>query len=192
MTQIISISDSLFYLGHVNRYKMKKFLSIALVLTVIGCAGPVNREKENIYGEKILVGTVNWDGLTAGQYGTWFVPNYKNYQVDNTSLEPLVPVIGDIEIKVFLGTWCEDSQVQVPQFYKMMDYLGYDISTIEVIALERLENLNLVGPNGEEQGMNITHVPTFIFYRDGQELGRIVEYPERTIEKDMAQIILGE
>ena len=66
------------------------------------------------------------------------------------------------------------------------------IVTMKVIALERLENRDLVGPAGEEGGMNITHVPTFIFYRDGLELGRIVEYPNRTIEKDMVEILVGQ
>lgn len=169
-----------------------KYILLGILTIAIGCTAPTNQEKENIDGEVIMVGTVNWEGLAAGTYGTWFVPNYKNYQVDATALAKLEPVIGEIKITVFLGTWCEDSQVQVPQFYKMMDHLGYNIASMEVTALERLENRDLVGPAGEEKGMNITHVPTFIFYKDGQELGRIVEYPRRTIEKDMVEIILGE
>ena len=171
---------------------MKNYILISLLILAISCTVPLNQEKENMYGEPILVGTVNWDGLTAGEYGSWFVPNYKNYQVDESSLSRLEPVIADFAITVFLGTWCEDSQVQVPQFYRMMDHLGYDIAAMQVIGLERLENRDLVGPAGEEAGMNITHVHTFIFYKDGQEVGRIVEYPNRTIEKDMVEILLGE
>lgn len=171
---------------------MKQISIFSLLLVVISCSAPINQEKENKDGEQILVGTINWDGLTTGNHGNWFVPGYKDYQVDETSLALIEPVIGDAKIKLFLGTWCEDSQVQVPQFYKMLDHVGYDVSSMEIIALERLENRDLVGPNGEEEGMNITHVPTFIFYKDGQELGRIVEYPNRTIEKDMVEILLAE
>ena len=149
-------------------------------------------EKENYYGEQILVGPVNWEGLTAAPYSEWFIPNYKDYQVDEESLALIEPLINELEIVVFLGSWCEDSHVQIPQFFKMMDHLGYDITRIKVIALERLENRDLVGFDGEEKGYNISHVPTFIFYKDGTELGRIVEYPQRTIEKDMVEIILNE
>ena len=170
---------------------MKQFTLLAVLALLIGCSAPINQEKENKDGEQILVGTIDWNGLIAENYGGWFVPGYQNYQVDEASLTQVEPVIQDVSVTVFLGTWCEDSQVQVPQFYKMMDHLGYDITTMEVIALERLENRDLVGPNGEEKGMNITHVPTFIFYKDGEELGRIVEYPRRTIEKDMVEILLG-
>lgn len=171
---------------------MKHLSIFSLLLIALSCSAPINQEKENIDGEQILVGSINWDGLTSGNHGVWFVPGYKEYQVDETSLASIEPIIGDIQIKLFLGTWCEDSQVQVPQFYKMMDHLGYNISGMEVVALERLENRDLVGPNGEEEGMNITHVPTIIFYKEGKELGRIVEYPNRTIEKDMVEILLVE
>lgn len=171
---------------------MKQLSILTLLFFVFSCSAPINQEKENLNGEQILIGTINWDGLTSGDYGTWFVPGYRDYQVDDTSLALVEPVIGNVDIKLFLGTWCEDSQVQVPQFYKMLDHVGYDISTMEVIALERMENRDLVGPNGEEKGMNITHVPTFIFYRDGEEIGRIVEYPQRTIEKDMVEILAAQ
>lgn len=168
---------------------IKKLTTIALVFLFWGCAVPENQVKENIEGEEILIGPVNWDGLTQAPFAEWFVPNYKDYKVDAESLALIQPVINDIEILVFLGSWCEDSQVQVPQFYKMMDHLEYEISMIETIALERLENRDLVGPKGEEQGYNISHVPTFIFSKEGKELGRIVEYPNRTIEKDMVDIL---
>lgn len=171
---------------------MKNISILSLLFLAIGCSTPVNQEKENLDGIQILVGEINWDGLTSGEYATWFVPGYKDYQVDETSLSIIEPVIGDIQIKLFLGTWCEDSQVQVPQFYKMMDHVGYDVTAMEVVALERLENRDLVGPNGEEKELNITHVPTIIFYKDGVELGRIVEYPNRTIEKDMVEILMAE
>ena len=37
--------------------------------------------------------------------------------------------------------------------------------------------------------LDIELVPTFIFYRNGEELGRIVETPEDTLEKDLAEIV---
>jgi len=171
---------------------MKNFAGLLLILLLAGCSAPINQEKENSYGESILVGPVNWDGMTAPPYSEWFIPNYRDYKVDETSLALIEPVINEIDITVFLGSWCEDSQVQIPQFYRMMDHLGYDISRINIIALERLESGELVGPDEEELGYNIGFVPTFVFYKEGAELGRIVEYPKRTIEKDMVEILLGE
>ena len=78
----------------------------------------------------------------------------------------------------------------MPQFYRILDQLGYNLSAMTVVALERLESRKLVSPQHEEADYDITHVPTFIYIRDGQEIGRITEYPERTLEKDMVEIIL--
>ena len=38
--------------------------------------------------------------------------------------------------------------------------------------------------------LNIKLVPSFIFYRDGSELGRIVESPEKSLEVDVLGILI--
>ena len=47
-------------------------------------------------------------------------------------------------------------------------------------------------PEAFEEGFGIINVPTFIFYRGGQELGRIVEYPIESLEADMVKILSGQ
>lgn len=165
---------------------MKKALAIFLIFT-LSCTTKFNQEITNLDGEEILVGRVNWDGLTQSPYGDWFTPNYLSYVVDSATLEEAD--VENVEIVMFLGTWCSDSHVEVPEFYKILDYKSYDINKMKVVALERLENRDLVSPQHEEAEYDITHVPTIIFFRGGKELGRITEYPEKTLEKDMVNII---
>jgi thiol-disulfide isomerase/thioredoxin len=169
-----------------------RFFLFILGLLFISCSEEINQEKINYEDEKILVGKVDWDGLTMDPYSEWFTPMYLNYQVDSASLAIVEPILPNIEIVMFLGSWCSDSHVQVPQFYKMLDHVGYDLENMTVYALERLEDTRLVSPKGEEEGYSVKFVPTIIFYKDGVELGRIVEYPRRTIEKDMAEILAGQ
>ncbi|MCB0473638.1 MAG: thioredoxin family protein, partial [Flavobacteriaceae bacterium] len=47
-------------------------------------------------------------------------------------------------------------------------------------------------PDNLQEGLNITNVPTFIFYKKGKEIGRFVEYPRETLEKDILAIISGQ
>ena len=164
---------------------------LILLLLAIGCTTKLNQETVNINEEQILVGRINWDGLTQAPYDEWFTPTYLSYNVDSTTLVALDSKRDDIEILMFMGTWCEDSRLEVPQFYRILDHLGYNLSAMTVVALERLESRKLVSPQHEEADYDITHVPTFIFIRDGQEIGRITEYPEKTLEKDMVRIILN-
>jgi hypothetical protein len=39
--------------------------------------------------------------------------------------------------------------------------------------------------------LNIFKVPTFIFYKDGKEIGRYVEYARVSLEKDILKIVSG-
>jgi len=43
-----------------------------------------------------------------------------------------------------------------------------------------------------EKDLNITNIPTFIFYKNGKEMHRIVESPMESLEKDMLKIITGQ
>ncbi|MEN8248442.1 MAG: hypothetical protein ABFS32_05885 [Bacteroidota bacterium] len=170
---------------------MKKILLIAVVLA-FGCTSepPLNQETVNYNDETILVGEINWDGLNKEGHKEWFAPGYLDYQVDAETLDYVGENLNDVEVVMFLGTWCSDSQQQVPQFYKILDYVGYDINTMTVYALERkLEPRRLVSPGGEEAEYAIELVPTMVFYRDGAEIGRITEYPEKTLEKDLVEIV---
>lgn len=44
-------------------------------------------------------------------------------------------------------------------------------------------------PEGFEKDLDIMQVPTFIFYKDGKEIGRYVEFARKTLEKDMLAIV---
>ena len=46
-------------------------------------------------------------------------------------------------------------------------------------------------PNNLQKGFAIRHTPTFIFFRDGKEIGRFVEHSKKTIEKDILKILRG-
>lgn len=166
---------------------MKKLVSFFLILSV-SCT-TYNKEKYSFEEEHILVGKVNWEGFTNPPFSDWFAPTYLDYAVDTASLELIKLTSQNFDILMFMGTWCTDSQVEVPQFYKILDYIAYDIDQMTVVALEKLDDGKLASPQHEETGYAITHVPTFIFLKDGKEIGRITEYPEKTIEKDIVEIL---
>jgi len=168
---------------------MKRILFLLLIVAV-SCTPKVNREVYSDHeAQTIMIGEVNWEGLIKPPYGDWFKPNYLNYQVDSVSLATIEDKLEGVEIVVFMGTWCEDSQVEVPQFYKILDHLGYNLNDLTVSAIDRSDDGIVLTPKATEH--NIEKVPTYIFYRHGIELGRITEYPVKSLEKDMAEILGG-
>ena len=46
-------------------------------------------------------------------------------------------------------------------------------------------------PNNLQEGYNIKHTPTIIFYKNGKEIGRFVEHARQTLEKDILKILKG-
>jgi hypothetical protein len=56
---------------------------------------------------------------------------------------------------------------------------------VRLITLDR----NKTTPELFEKGLNITNVPTFIFYEKGIEINRIVETPIVSLEQDMLDIL---
>ena len=47
-------------------------------------------------------------------------------------------------------------------------------------------------PQDYEAGLDITNIPTFIFFKDGVELGRIVEFAVEDLESDMIKVLSGQ
>ncbi len=149
----------------------------------------LNQEVINHEGEKILVGKANREGLQQEPYGEWFEAGYQSYGVDTEALAGLDKALERVDIMLFMGTWCSDSQRDVPHFYKILDHLDYDMDKLTVVALSNHPDNYKESPQHEEEGMRIDYVPTIIFFRNGEEIGRIVEYPQESLEKDMREIL---
>jgi len=150
-----------------------------------------NKEKINDtvpYEDSVmLLGKANRKGFQMDAFKDWFNTGYEDYKVDSETLEKLKPLLKDATITVFMGTWCEDSQRETPHFYKILDETNFDESKLTLITVSDEKTT----PQGFEEGKNITNVPTFIFYKNDKELGRIVEYPIESLEKDMLAILNG-
>ena len=84
-----------------------------------------------------------------------------------------------------MGTWCEDSQNQVPKFYKILNDIHFPEDKVTLITMLR----DKTTPEAFEKNLYITNVPTFIFFENDKELNRIVESPVENLEKDMFTIL---
>jgi len=107
------------------------------------------------------------------------------YQLDQQSLDPLKNLAKDVQIIVFLGTWCLDSQREVPRFLKIIEAIQNSRISVKMLGLDRTKR----DPGGIAEAHDIQFVPTFVVLQEGAEVGRIVEQPIVSIEHDLAEII---
>jgi thiol-disulfide isomerase/thioredoxin len=131
--------------------------------------------------QEILYGYCDRAGLEKGEFGKLFEEYYKIYEPDQGILNQLKLKKEGIEILMIVGTWCSDSQEQVPRFFKILDKIRFNKNSVQIICVSRDKEAGDV----ETVNYNIQKVPTFIIYRKGREIGRIVETPYATLEKDL-------
>jgi hypothetical protein len=89
-------------------------------------------------------------------------------------------------IEVLFATWCSDSYDHVPPLLSALRAAANPGLKVELIGLDR----DKLEPEGRGLLRNVRRVPTVVVLRDGRELGRIVETPATTMERDVAQLLL--
>lgn len=114
---------------------------------------------------------------------------YQSYEVDKA---PLQRIDLPDSITIFMATWCGDSRREVPRFVKMLEAKNYDLERLKIVCLNTGFQNYKQSPEGEEKGVNLHRVPTFIFHDQNQsEVGRIVEEPVVSLEQDLVDILSG-
>jgi len=144
----------------------------------------VETESVSEYVDKILNGPITKEGLQKMPYKIWFNTNYKTYIVDTETLKNIKKKnLKGVEIKAFMGTWCHDSNREIPRLMRVCEELGiYDKLHLYGVDVNKTSVLK------QEEGWDVRKTPTIIFLRDGEEIGRILEEPEISFEHSMELI----
>jgi len=169
---------------------MKNLYTLVLIILLI-CSGCISKKRmpENIKGTEQthtgsqatdfsgqstwLLGYFTKERLTEPPHSEWYVKGYDEYQVDTNVVNKLTDVSSNsITIKIVMGTWCPD-------------YWEYPEDKVTFIGVDDEKK----SPVGEYENLDIERVPTFIFYVNNVEAGRIIENPVTSLEMDMVKII---
>jgi hypothetical protein len=119
-------------------------------------------------------------------YETWRALRAQDYTPDPEAVKAIAAHGRDVETLAIVATWCPDSKRDVPRYFKILDAAGIGLEKVTLVAVDRTKKdaEGLTGRHG------ITRVPTFVFFRGGAEIGRVVERPVTTLERDIAAILL--
>ena len=145
----------------------------------------VETESVSEYVDKILNGPITKQGLKKMPYKIWFNTNYKTYIVDTQTLKNIKKKrLKDLKILAFMGTWCHDSNREIPRLLRVVEELGIadqlELYGVDVNKKSQLEREKVYG---------LEKTPTIIFLRDGKEIARILEEPEVSFEHHMVEIL---
>ena len=110
-----------------------------------------------------------------------FQAQYDDYDVGDTSSV----MVAELRIEVLFATWCHDSEREVPRLLKILETAGVESSAVELVALD----FNKTEPKGRAALQGLEYTPTFVFSVAGEEIGRIVERPDKSLEAALANIV---
>ncbi len=142
----------------------------------------------------VLFGNVTRTDITT-HISEWDT-EYFDYAPDSETVGKLEDKMLDVDIKIVLGTWCGDSRREIPRLWKILEEIGYPVDDVEMMAVGSSRFTVKMGIDQElldwsdavKEYYAAERVATIIFYRDGEELGRIEETPEGTLEEDILKI----
>ena len=180
-----------------------KFIPIIIALivfaSIFSCrtqsaaqSSPINLETVDSRGNLILLGQSTKERLQQKPFGIWFNKNYSDYNIDSGTAAILRNKLQKTEFVIFMGTWCGDSRQEVPKIFRLLDYCEVPASNIKLINLNMHDSVYKQSPGHEERGLNIHRVPDLLVYENKEEIGRIVEKPVISWEKDLLSIVQGE
>lgn len=136
-------------------------------------------------GNKVLVGKIDEKVLANDSAFRWFYYGVNNYKPDPAWTKYISFYRDSFDVVVFAGTWCNDSKRLLPQFYRVMMASSYPLSKIKLYGVDH--QLRTLGDESSQYGL--TETPTFIFLRDGKEIGRITDKLRRGMDADIVSIL---
>ncbi len=108
---------------------------------------------------------------------------YDNYKPDEKVINKIDALNKEFEVEIYLGTWCKDSKSNVPKLIKILKAIRRAKVRYFAILWRKAERSEIY------KLKDIKRIPTIIFYSKEKEIGRIIENPKKTLEKDTFEII---
>lgn len=170
---------------------MKPVINMFVLLLIVTSLSSQQGKNEIIVKNNppFLVGPITLQDLKSASYKPWFENSYRTYTIDSTVIASIQSELTKYHILLFMGTWCGDSQREVPRIIKILEAAEFPMTQLKIIGLDRRKNYYKKSPGGEEWGLNILRVPTVLFLKEGKEINRIIERPNISLEEDIKAII---
>lgn len=160
----------------VIKFSVLRNVSVILIMMTMLCTSAVASQKGDLLGE------VSSEALLA-EFPA-FMSEYSTYEPSEEELNAVAALEGN-QLVILFGTWCHDSEREVPRLLKTLDVSGLDAPDFTLIAVDRTKR----DPEGMAKKHSLKYTPTFILLRDGEEIGRVVERADAGLTQDLKAFV---
>lgn len=164
----------------------KLIITSVLGLLLTACNGTDNHNNDDPID--MHIGPIETSHLLS-QYPIFEQHKQVNEQpASDEEVAQLAKQLHNKDVVVVFGTWCHDSQREVPRFLNLIERVKRNHPEVSFTT-----NFHAVAPSEQRdpaivKQYNITFVPTIMLFEDGREMGRIIERTEQSLAIDLAMM----
>jgi len=157
---------------------MKRISAVltSIILVIVSACTNTQAEKNSM-----ALGEISQQQLMSNHQS--FQKSYQMFNLSDAEVTEVKQWPKDLHVEVYFGSWCHDSEREVPRFLKILAE-NMSIST-RLIGLDYDKS----EPNGSAKSHEIKYTPTFIVYQSDKELGRIIERPKVSLIADISAML---
>ena len=116
-----------------------------------------------------------------------FNEKFQAFSISEQEQEIIAQWPETLQIDVYFGTWCHDSEREIPKLLKLLKANKHITPTLIALDYQKED------PQALAKRSKVKYTPTIIVYRDKNkrdELGRIIERPNNSLIEDINQLLL--
>jgi thiol-disulfide isomerase/thioredoxin len=137
-----------------------------------------------------ILGVCSVGTLASEPYSAWYSKGFSEYNPNALVLADLKKKnLSRYKVTIVFGSWCGDSKREVPRMTKLLSQLNVGEDRIKLIGVDDSIAVYKQAPGGLVEGLGVYRVPTLIVYDGEAEVGRIVEYPVESLERDLKNLL---
>ena len=165
---------------------MKHIFLIAIIIALGILTRAQTYQVSNDGNNKVLKGLISREMLEGDTAFKWFHENQAGYTPDKEGTVLLKAKGPQVQFLVFGGTWSESTKDILPKFFSLLDAASFPRDQVALVGVDHDKKTT----NDLTETMHITSIPTFIVLKDGQEVGRVVDYgKDGQWEKEISHLI---
>lgn len=169
-----------------KKYALPALPLVVFVILAASCGrGPKEQEKTTPAGMEagMMYGVSDLDWVVS----TFpiFKKRMELIRPDAASVAYLHDLKKPVLIRVFMGTWCTDSQTYLPVLFRAVTEASNPRITMQIIGLDRRKK----DIDGLAERFHVELSPTVIVENEGYPLGQVVEVPQDDMARDVVRIL---
>lgn len=157
-------------------YSMKIFILIIIIITNL--VSLISEDRSQWTEVNGLFSWPQWK-IESGWQDIKFEEQFEEEKVE------VIANCNECSFILFTAAWCPDSRIGTPKVIQLLIESKHYPEKFKLIGLDR----NKSEPAGNNYVFEIQKVPTLIILKNSKEIGRIVEYPEKSWHDDILKII---